>query len=388
MDSPAATDLDLVRGLRIGRTDAFETFYRQYRVPIYNLCARILGDREEARDVTQEVFIKAFAQLPQQDEDLKLRAWLYRVATNACFDVLRKRRRTNGGDGIAIEDVPAGRDGFQQAQDAALIEQSLGQMSQRYRTALVLKDLHGLGSEEIASVLEVSRPTADVLVHRARTSFKTVFAKLAGSEAPAPASLAMVLVPLSLPAALQAMPPLPVALTAAPHAPVPAAHAVPHAAIPAGAGPAGAGLLTKIGASLGAKAAITAAAAALVVGGGVVALRELDTHHAPPAAAAVRPSAGSTQDISTHRLRQRRVAALHQARPAGHGTAAGHHQHHADHHGSATSGRHADHHSSTGGDAHPAETHHSTATPTSSSHAGHSGGTETHHGGDGSGSHD
>ncbi len=388
MNSPAATDPDLVSGLRAGRRDAFERLYGEYHAPIYNLCARILGDREEAKDLTQEVFIKAFAQLPQQGEDLKLRAWLYRVATNACFNALRTRRRPEGGEGVALEELPAARDEFQRAQDAALIEQSLGEMSERYRTALVLKDLHGLESAEIASVLEVTRPTADVLVHRARASFKTVFAKLSGSEAPAPASLALVLVPLSVPAALQMMPPLPAALTAAPHAPAPPAHAAPHGAIPAGAGPAGAGLLTKIGASLGAKAAVTAAAAAVVVGGGVVALHELGAHAASPTAAAAQPSAGSAQDISSHPLRQRRVAAMHQARPAGHSTPASHHQHHADHHASGTSGHDAAHHSATAGGSHPAETHHSTATTTSGSHADHSGGAEPHHGGDGSGSHD
>ena len=100
----------------------------------------------------------------------------------------------------------------------ALVEQSLGEMNERYRTALVLKDLQGLPPEEIAEVMEVSRANADVLVHRARASFKTVFAKLAGSDATAPAALGLVLLPLSVPAALQAMPPLPARLAPA-HAP-------------------------------------------------------------------------------------------------------------------------------------------------------------------------
>ena len=98
-----------------------------------------------------------------------------------------------------LDEVPARVDTFEQAQTVALVEESLGQLNERYRTALVLKDLHGLPPEEIADVMEVSRSNADVLVHRARAAFKTVFAKLAG-DVPAPASLGLVLAPLSVPA--------------------------------------------------------------------------------------------------------------------------------------------------------------------------------------------
>ena len=230
MPSPPATDPDLVRGLRAGRRDAFERLYGEYHAPIYNLCARVLGDREEAKDVTQEVFIKAFDQLPAADaESFGLRPWLYRVATNACFNQLRSRRKLDGGGDAGLEQAASGVDEFERAQTVALVEQSLGEMNERYRTALVLKDLQGLPPEEIAEVMEVSRANADVLVHRARASFKTVFAKLAGSDAAAPAALGLVLLPLSVPAALQAMPPLPAHL-----APV---HAPPHPVISCGRRP-------------------------------------------------------------------------------------------------------------------------------------------------------
>ena len=148
----------------------------------------------------------------------------------------------------------------------------------------MLKDLQGLEPAEIAEVMEVSRPNADVLVHRARASFKAAFAKLAG-DVPAPAALGVVLLPLSLPAALQAMPSF--AHPAAPpaHAPAPAPHApVGHGVHIPGlshAGPAGAGgLLGKIGAALTTKIGITAAAATLVIGG-TVAVKEVQ--HAPRA---------------------------------------------------------------------------------------------------------
>jgi RNA polymerase sigma-70 factor, ECF subfamily len=379
MTSAPATDPALVRGLLAGRRDAFERLYGEYYAAIYNLCARILGDREEARDVTHEVFIKAFDQLPAADaESFGLRPWLYRVATNACFNHLRSRRRLDGGGDAGLEHAAANVDEFERAQTVALVERSLGEMNERYRTALVLKDLQGLPPEEIAEVMEVSRANADVLVHRARASFKTVFAKLAGTETPAPAALGVVLLPLSLPAALRALPPLP-----AHFAPV---HAPLHPVIPAAAGPTGAGLLTKIAAALTTKAAITAAATAVVIGGGVVAVREADKHATGPAAAAA-----STRPAAVLSLSPATYAGLHDGRGAGHALGMGaHHRglghhagmdgHHPGHHSGSVSHDSAAHDADDGGSPAPAATHESATTTT---HTGdRSSSTTTHAGGD------
>ncbi|HEX5641485.1 MAG TPA: sigma-70 family RNA polymerase sigma factor [Thermoleophilia bacterium] len=355
MSSPPATAPDLVRGLRAGRRDAFERLYGEYHAPIYNLCARVLGDREEAKDVTQEVFIKAFDQLPQEDEEsFRLRAWLYRVATNACFNHLRSRRKLDRGGDAGLEQAASGVDEFERARTVALVEQSLGEMNERYRTALVLKDLQGLPPEEIAEVMEISRPNADVLVHRARASFKTVFAKLAGADAAAPAALGLVLMPLSVPAALLAMPPLPAGL-----APV---HALPSPDIASAAGPAGAGLLAKIGAAVTTKAAVTAAAAAVVIGGGAVAVKEgARSERVPAAAATSAPVGAGSQTPSPY-------TAMHDRHRAGHGARWGEHGEAARHAGSAG-------HDSDGG--HDAATHDSTATSTHD--AGDAGGSTTTH---------
>ena len=399
MSSPPATAPDLVRGLRAGRRDAFERLYGEYHAPIYNLCARVLGDREEAKDVTQEVFIKAFDQLPQADaESFGLRAWLYRVATNACFNHLRSRRKLDGGGDAGLEQAASGVDEFERARTVALVEQSLGEMNERYRTALVLKDLQGLPPEEIAEVMEVSRPNADVLVHRARASFKTVFAKLAGADAAAPAALGLVLMPLSVPAALQAMPPLPAHL-----APL---HALPQPDIASAAGPAGAGLLAKIGAAVTTKAAIGAAAAAVVIGGGAVAVKEGGRSDRRACARLRRPSApvgAGAQPSSPY-------TAMHDRHRAGHGALWGEHGGAARHAGSAghdSDGSHdgATHDSTTtsthdagdagrgsttthdaGGDA--STTTHDSGTSTSSTGSHSTGTTTTHDGGDTSGSHD
>ena len=303
---PYSSDKTLVDGLRAGRSDAFECLYGDYRGPIYNLCARIVGDREEAKDLTQEVFIAAFDRLPEPGaEPLELRPWLYRVATNACFNHLRSRGRLSGGGDAELENVASGVDEFERAQTVVFVERALGEMNERYRAVLVLKDLQGLPAGEIAEVMQVSRPTADVLVHRARTSFKTAFAKFAGDKAPAPASLGLVLAPLAVPAALHAMPPLAVT-----------------------AGHVGGGLLAKIGAALTTKVAIGAAAATVVIGGGA-AVYEVRSHGgradaAPTAASPSRPTSATSIP---------RLDPWHSdARQAGHGSHMAGHDGHWDSH--------------------------------------------------------
>ena len=149
--TPRNAEAPLIDALRAGSPDAFGRLYADYHAPIYNLCARILGDREEAKDLTQEVFLKAFTDLPEPGRKLKLRPWLYKVATNACFNQLRSRRRNDGGDAM-VEELPSRVDAFEQARTVALVEASLGELNDRYRTALVLKDLQGLPPEEIAEV--------------------------------------------------------------------------------------------------------------------------------------------------------------------------------------------------------------------------------------------
>ena len=249
-------------------------------------------------------------------------------------------------------------------------------MSERYRAALVLKDLHGLGGRELAEVLEVSRPAADVLVHRARASFRRVFTGLAGKDATAPANLAVALPALAVPAALQAFPLLP------PHAPGPfgapgsgaaampgaplAAATAAGAATASGAAPV-TGVIAKIAAALTTKAALVAAGAAVVAGGGIAAV-ELGGG-APPAPAspgfvsAPVPAPVSHDQEGGHGAggwaEHRRVIAEHleDARHAGEGG-----RHAADAHDGGSGSHHASGSAQTPSASHDSTTHDSTAT--------------------------
>jgi RNA polymerase sigma-70 factor (ECF subfamily) len=250
----------------------FEQLYSSSHARIYNLAARIVGDRDDAADITQEVFLRAYTHPPDEQGLRNPEPWLYRVTVNACYDHLRRRTGRATTPLEHVGEIASSRDGFASAEMTHAVEEALGSLNLRYRTALVLRDLHGLGTGEVADVMGVSKATARVLLHRSRVAFRRAFSAVAPEGALPAVGLAVLLPTLAVPAALQT-PPLVGALTAA--APV-ALAALPHAAasLPI-AGPI-AGLFAKIGGAVGMKAAVVVAAA-LVVTGGTVATYDLAT---------------------------------------------------------------------------------------------------------------
>jgi RNA polymerase sigma factor (sigma-70 family) len=171
-------DEALVAGLRSGNHDAFEEFVALYQTSIFNLALRILQHREDARDVAQEVFLKAYRQLPSQHGDLRLRPWVYRVTVNACYDHMRacRRRPLPGESDVELREEPV--DQVEQAELARLFRDSLRTLPPRQQVALLLKDVHGLPHCEIAESLGISRGSAEVLLFRARHSFRRTFTSL------------------------------------------------------------------------------------------------------------------------------------------------------------------------------------------------------------------
>jgi len=168
----------LLAELRAGDPAAFEQLYLDFAGSIYNICLRILRSPEDAEDVTQEVFIKAHQRLPGCADDFRLKAWLNRVAVNACYDHLRLRRAHVDLDTVTDMPSPAGPDSFEQAELSQVLEQTLGSLSVDHRTVLLLKDVQGLTQREIAGVLGVSHSATEARLFRARGAFRRAYAEL------------------------------------------------------------------------------------------------------------------------------------------------------------------------------------------------------------------
>ncbi len=178
----AIGDAAFVSALRAERPDAYQRLVELYQTPLFNLALRIVQDREDARDVVQEVFIKALRSLPETQGRLHVRAWLYRVTINASYDHLRAaRRRPLPIEGAEL-DRPSPIDEIRRAELAWLFGETLQTLPERQKVALVLKDVHGLPHSEIAEALGISRGSAEVLLFRARHSFRRRFTALCGDD--------------------------------------------------------------------------------------------------------------------------------------------------------------------------------------------------------------
>ncbi len=172
----------MLAGLRAGDPGAFERLYLDQAGSVYNLCLRILRSPEDAQDVTQEIFIKAYDRLPGSTEDLRLKAWLNRVAVNACYDHLRSRREHDELDTVSEAGAPQARDAIEQAELGQMIEQTLDSLSVDQRTVLLLKDVQGLTQDEIAGALGVSTSATETRLFRAREAFRLAYAQVAGAS--------------------------------------------------------------------------------------------------------------------------------------------------------------------------------------------------------------
>ncbi|MFN8515934.1 MAG: RNA polymerase sigma factor [Thermomicrobiales bacterium] len=172
-------ELAWVARAKAGDSDAFAAIYRRYRVRIQAYCYGVIGDATDAEDLTQQTFLKAYNALPRTTADLALNAWLYRIAANACTDLLRRRRtaRAQPWD-VRHHDRPSPRR-EDEPEAAALdadsrraIHAALAAISPRHREALLLRVQAERPLAEIERTLNLSTPALKSLLYRARREFE------------------------------------------------------------------------------------------------------------------------------------------------------------------------------------------------------------------------
>jgi RNA polymerase sigma-70 factor (ECF subfamily) len=156
------TDEELVARSRGGDVDSFNQLILRWERPIYALAYRVIGREEDARDVCQEAFLRAFRALPGFKGEAKFSSWLYRITLNLCRDWIRRQRRApvlqipedtdphelaaERGAVESIEDLAARRE------LTAVVEQAMAALPDEQRTAIILKEYHGMTFQEIAEL--------------------------------------------------------------------------------------------------------------------------------------------------------------------------------------------------------------------------------------------
>lgn len=180
-------ETELIQKAARGDQDAFAQLLELHQNKVYGLTLRLVGSPEDAMELTQETFFNAWRGLPNFHADSKFSTWLYRLATNAAIDFLRreKRRRnlstiplSTDDDPDRVLDIPDQR--FtpqsqlerQELQEA--VHRGLGQLSDEHRQVLVLRELNGLSYTEIAQVLGLEEGTVKSRIFRARLALRNI----------------------------------------------------------------------------------------------------------------------------------------------------------------------------------------------------------------------
>jgi RNA polymerase sigma-70 factor, ECF subfamily len=177
--SPTETrDRALALAFKNGEREAYARIYELHRERVLNLCKRMLGNKHDAEEATQETFLRVYQGLSRFNGRYLLRAWILRIATNVCLDTIRIRGRRP----VSVEldeciELTHDEDADPQhvvlrSSESSSVRRVLKKMPPLHRAALVLRDLEGLSYDEIAVVLAMTPPQVKALIHRARQGFK------------------------------------------------------------------------------------------------------------------------------------------------------------------------------------------------------------------------
>lgn len=177
----STSENDIIQRVLGGDVNAFEEIVRRYEKTVYNLALRMVGSRDDALDMAQEAFIKAYGSLASFRGESKFSSWLYRITTNVCLDFLRakSRRPQVSLDGGESEDesalpLPDGRDMPEQALmkklDMQALYAGLERLPVHHRQVLVMRELGGMSYADIARELSLEEGTVKSRISRARKS--------------------------------------------------------------------------------------------------------------------------------------------------------------------------------------------------------------------------
>ena len=186
-----ASDAEAVALARAGDAEGFRALVERHGRSLFRLAYRMTGSEEDAEDVVQETFLRAFRRLDGFEERSNVGSWLYRIAANCAYDVLRARRRRDG-------EVPAGDPGGDRdptvpaagpspdrlvlsAEVRRRVQAAMTRMSTLERSAFVLRHFEGWTIEEIGRALDLERSAAKHSIFRAVRKVREVLAPVAGA---------------------------------------------------------------------------------------------------------------------------------------------------------------------------------------------------------------
>ncbi len=185
-------DSKLLERIRSGDRDAFRSLVEKYQKRVYNLAYSLLRSREDAADIAQEAFVKAYRGLDGFKGDASFYTWIYRITNNLCIDFLRKAgpaakveysdelfdapsAEAQAGVGVLSSRLGTNpQRSVLRRELAAKMEEALAQLPEKHRAILVLREVDGLSYEELAQTLEIPKGTVMSRLFHARTKMQEI----------------------------------------------------------------------------------------------------------------------------------------------------------------------------------------------------------------------
>jgi RNA polymerase sigma-70 factor (ECF subfamily) len=174
-----STDEELVARSQGGDLDSFNQLVVRWERPIYALAYRVIGREEDARDVAQETFLRAFRALKGFKGQAKFSSWLYRITLNLCRDWIRRERRTpvvQAPEGVDVIEMAGESSPSESIEDLVsrhelgrAVAKAMSQLPEEQRTAIILKEYHGLTFQEIADLLDCPLSTVKTRLYQGLT---------------------------------------------------------------------------------------------------------------------------------------------------------------------------------------------------------------------------
>jgi RNA polymerase sigma-70 factor (ECF subfamily) len=173
-----------------GDIEAFEMLMEKYQKKVFNIALRLLGNHDDASEVTQEVFIRIYKSIGSFKGESQISTWIYRIATNVCLDELRKRKRKwvmsldeeyhkeNGDYIIQVEDNKPTPDVIMEQKTIKnAVNNAIDKLSEKYKLIIILRDLQGFSYEEISDMIKTPVGTVKSRINRARLQLKELLLK-------------------------------------------------------------------------------------------------------------------------------------------------------------------------------------------------------------------
>jgi RNA polymerase sigma-70 factor (ECF subfamily) len=169
---------------------AFEQLVKTHQDRVYDFCVRMMSDREEAFDLTQEIFVSIHQHIAEFRQDARLSTWIFRIARNHCLNRLKYLRRRGRGRSDEYGDVlesaindAAGApqkpdDALEVSRLKALVHRAIAELDEDQRVLVVLRDIEGMSYEDIMEVTELAEGTVKSRLHRAREKLAGILERL------------------------------------------------------------------------------------------------------------------------------------------------------------------------------------------------------------------